>query len=462
VGVAADAGPVSDDGVALDGAVDGGGIVDAASLDGSPSDTAVDQAFAPDMPSDVPRSPDAGQPDAAPEVDAAEPDAFVEPVCGNGELERGEACDGAPACVDCAWASCDALSICQAGRLLPPQHARFQAARRSGAFIVVGEPSFEVRGERSAGRVRIYEDTADGYALRQTLTAPSPARDGLFGVALSFEGERLAVGESGAGRVHIYGLEEMAWVRRQGLSASGGFGAAVDWSGGALAVGRPTEGRTGAVTVYVDVDGRLEEHATLAPETLVRGDQFGRALAFDGAWLVVGAIEAEEVYVFRAEDEGVEGVARIASEGPEGLLFGRRLALHDGVALVGTDRADDGRGAVTVLSVEDGEWAIRQRLQPPQVRAGERFGSALAIHGDRALVAANQSGLPRRDSKGRVLVFERGEDAWSMVGELAWGERGSLGTTLDLDEATITVGVSGLWARIGNLATWTSAVYEYR
>ncbi|MEZ6016722.1 MAG: hypothetical protein R3F49_16510 [Planctomycetota bacterium] len=99
---------------------------------------------------------------------------------------------------------------------------------------------------------------------------------------------------------------------------------------------------------------------------------------------------------------------------------GHVVALDASRALVGAPHdalSVSSGGAAYLFEEAAGQWSSGERLAPLAPRALERFGTSVAIEGDRAVVGApgppSAAGLA-----GRVLVFERSAAGWREVAEL--------------------------------------------
>ena len=202
--------------------------------------------------------------------------------------------------------------------------------------------------------------------------------------------------------------------------------------GGTLAVGDEdvfvgeTRNRAFPGVVYVfhrdDNDGTWKEAAQLTPSDMSdKADGFGRALAAESRTLLVGAnsqnASAGAVYVFRKNHDGSWGeTSRLsASDGVEGTGFGTAVALHGDVALVSSSGNGEKIGAVYVLRY-DGAWAEQAKLTASDGQAGDGFGATLALSGDAILVGAPT----QNESTGAVYVFrhDAASDTWSEAGKL--------------------------------------------
>jgi hypothetical protein len=127
----------------------------------------------------------------------------------------------------------------------------------------------------------------------------------------------------------------------------------------------------------------------------------------------------------------------------------RAVAGADGDDFNGTDS-----GAASIYSHDGINWIGPQVLRPDDGAAGDLFGSAAAIDGDRALV-----GAPEDDGAGSAYVFQFDGSVWSQVQKLSDGSTG--------DEYGASVALSGDLAVVGaplddEAASDAGAAYVYR
>lgn len=104
--------------------------------------------------------------------------------------------------------------------------------------------------------------------------------------------------------------------------------------------------------------------------------------------------------------------------------FGAAVALSGDTAVIGTEASgspDDAPNRVYILARTDGVWTEQAQLQPGPTGSSPGFGAALAVDGDTALV------LAAPDS---VQVHVRSGAAWSLQGQLVpSGSSGVYGST---------------------------------
>ena len=198
---------------------------------------------------------------------------------------------------------------------------------------------------------------------------------------------------------------------------------------------------TAAVPVLAQTEGTIPEsdsdHTT--EESLLRAsnaeqrDVFGWAVSVDGTRAIVGAqneagpsnrtIRGGAAYIFeRAEDDWSETTILRAPDAAWGDRFGHAVDIDGDWAVVGAyldDGPSDGAynaGAAYLFRRSDqGTWAHVTTLRPSDLASGDRFGSSVAIDGDRVLVGAQRENGPSGNARaaGAAYVFTRsGEKTW--------------------------------------------------
>ncbi len=237
------------------------------------------------------------------------------------------------------------------------------------------------------------------------------------------------------------------------------FGWSMALDGGTALVCAPTDAdpngpRAGSAYVFERTDGGWEQAAKLAPEDGDSGDFFGTAAALDAGTALVGARRDENpngpragsAYVFERSDGGWEQAAKLA---PEGVgvdeRFGWAIALAGETALVGTPRDTEnevGAGAVRAFERSDGEWTLQTQLLADDADGGDFFGSSVALSGDTALVGAPGDEDPNGEQSGSAYVFGRDDGGWTQQAKFA-PENGDgedlFGTAVDLAGGTALV-----------------------
>jgi hypothetical protein len=145
-------------------------------------------------------------------------------------------------------------------------------------------------------------------------------------------------------------------------------------------------------------------------------------------------------------------------------MAGVAVAISGATALVGApDNGDVASTAGAVFVFEqgpDGAWTEVQQLTASTFGAGDDFGRALALSGDRAIVGAPSHDGAAGSNQGAAYVFERAGGTWSETAELLPSD------AVALDEVGWSVAIDGDHAAIGSyknddLGTNAGAVYVF-
>jgi hypothetical protein len=113
------------------------------------------------------------------------------------------------------------------------------------------------------------------------------------------------------------------------------------------------------------------------------------------------------VHVF-ARGDGTWRNTLIADGATTSARFGAAFDVDGDLLLVGADRGDvDGSpdGTASVFRAVDGIWGVATTLSSGESEAGESFGNAIALDGQRALVGAIEDDGDGRNA-GAAYVLE--------------------------------------------------------
>jgi hypothetical protein len=99
--------------------------------------------------------------------------------------------------------------------------------------------------------------------------------------------------------------------------------------------------------------------------------------------------------------------------------FGASVSCSGDTLLVGAPYSGDS-GAAYVWARSGSIWTVQQMLMPADAAAGDRFGGAVALSGDAALVGAegDDSSTDPEKSVGAAYVFARSVSGWSQQQKL--------------------------------------------
>jgi hypothetical protein len=347
-----------------------------------------------------------------------------------------------------------------------------------GGRAVVGAPADEDPSGAGGGSASVFERGDDGWTERAKLAPEDGGEGDRFGHAVAVEGDRVVVGApreglaSGADGGAAYAFErgDDGWTERAKFAPKDGdaddrFGTAVALKGDRVLATAPGDEDPdgpggGSVYEFERVDGEWLERAKLAANTGDSHDRFGSAVDLGDDHAVIGAdrdedpngAEAGSAYVYEYSSIGwTEEAKLVAENGNDGDRFGAGVALDGGRAVVGApgDEFPNGDGAGSAYVFErtgDDEWTERTKLAPADGDSGDRFGTAVALDGDRALVTAPADEDPNGADGGSASVFGRAGGAWREGATLALadGDVGDrLGTGVALDGGRALLGAAG-------------------
>lgn len=308
----------------------------------------------------------------------------------------------------------------------------------------------------------------------RALTAGDGAASADFGAEVSLSGNLAAVGaygaDSGRGAVYLFarnqgGADQWDQVRR--FVAPNGqrgdhFGFAVSLSGDTLAVGAPESDEWGAdagmVYVFERNIGGADQWGLLcqvAAAEVNAGDHFGYSVSLDLNLLAVGAhsdqvngVATGAAYVFHRNNGNgwFRNVMRLtAPDGAAGDRFGTAVALSGDRVVVGAHMDDNEQGgdagAAYLFSRDWGgynQWGLIRKMKGDT--AGDHFGRAVAMRGSLVLV-----GAPSAAQYGRAYLYERnqnGPDGWGWIKTLSGSAEGTprFGTAVAVSAQMALVG----------------------
>lgn len=224
-------------------------------------------------------------------------------------------------------------------------------------------------------------------------------------------------------------VAEPTKLSRQLGAARDEFGGSIAIDGNTALVAAPFSGftRRGVVYVFVREDTSWTLQAVLAPSDRPSDDQsdgFGWSLAVSGNTALIGSPEhsrgaglnqgAARVFV-RSGEVWTERQTLTAPDAAAYDRFGSAVALDGDVALVGAPGDDVGsgepRGSAYVFVNGGAEWRFRQNLSSSDSSAYDEFGAAVALGPDHLVVGAPSAG-PDLMSKGQAYLFTRNESTW--------------------------------------------------
>jgi uncharacterized repeat protein (TIGR01451 family) len=272
-------------------------------------------------------------------------------------------------------------------------------------WLAVGAPF-----ANGGGKIYVYHHDGGRLTLQRELAAADTAPGDQFGLTLAMSGDTLIVGAPNAagkggslsGAVYVFHLEGEACTQTQILTASDarpfdnfGFSLAID--GATVVVGAPFHdggaGNSGEAYAFVQSSDGWREQMRLRASDGAADDEFGSSVAVSGSTVAVGARAADagglrdsgKVYVYERSGPGWNEVAHFAGEAA-GDRFGVAAALSGDRLVIGA-LLHAGKGAAYLYERQSSGWV--QDGEPLSGGAqGDHFGQAVAIDAEDVLVGA--------------------------------------------------------------------------
>lgn len=233
-----------------------------------------------------------------------------------------------------------------------------------------------------------------------TLVPPDGGAGDYFGYAVALSDAYIVVGAPGdadngadSGSAYVFDAHSRAMLHKLVPAdgyVNGRFGEQLAISGGVVVVGSNGPYSTGLGSAYVFDLATGQQLHQLVPEVRIPGDQFGHAVAIDGALALIGAC-GDRTY---GENSGAAYLFDVASgqqlrrfEGPvprEFATFGLAVALCDGIAIISAPY--DVSGVAYAFDVGTGAY-LGALLHDPWTDA--EFGWSLTASCGLAVVGSN-------------------------------------------------------------------------
>lgn len=344
----------------------------------------------------------------------------------------------------------------------------------SGDTLVVGA-SGKTNG---TGAAYIYVRGGTNWNLQQKITASDAAAGDHFGSAVSISGDTVVVTspQKGGGAAYVFTRSGTVWSQQQKLvandaAAGDNFGQSVSVNVDTVAIGsRNTAGtvaNTGGAYIYVRSGATWSQQQKIFGSDGAANDQFGDSLSLSGNTLAVGASRkstyAGQVYVF-TRSGATWSFQQSLTEPSAGInhYFGLATGLSVDTLVVGAQGGGSGGTGAAFAFVRNGTtWTLQQALTSPDLVFNDKFGAAVSVQGDAALVGATLKGFNR----GAAFFFSRTGTTWTLqTGVAALDATGNdmFGSSVAIDGQNAVVGAPGITGFTFNGYAYTYQIgYRY-
>jgi len=290
--------------------------------------------------------------------------------------------------------------------------------------------------------------------------------------AISIDDDYIVIGCYVKEAAYIFARSGSTWTQQQKLTASDGqsgdqFGKSVHISGTSVIVGSEKNQSNGAAYIFTRSGSTWTQQQKLTASDGAASDYFGNSVVIDGDNAIIGAFldgGSGSAYVFaRSGSTWTQQGKLTASDAQSGDRFGIAVDINNDYAIVGASFEDAGgnqSGAAYIFVRSGSTWTQQQKLTASDAGASYYFGNSVAIDGDTALVASYWNDHDGVTRTGAGYVFTRSGSTWTQQQKLTSTLTGSsrqLGKWAALEGDNIVMG-SGkdkivIYSRSGS--TWT-------
>lgn len=312
---------------------------------------------------------------------------------------------------------------CNGAELIRHCRPTTQSKANMGRTAAIGK-GFVAFGARrldpaSTGAVFVYD--GPGFARETKLQASDASPNSDFGESVAAHDSILVVGaqraEHGRGAAYVFqkqprGFVEVAKLVASDRSPNDHFGWSCSIDDGVIVIGAVHAGQSGAAYVFeTRRGGKWAQTARLAPESLPENAEFGMSCGVSGNSIIVGGRQlagAGVAYVFAKERRDWSEGTRLDPGGlSPGDRYGHAVAISGNTAVVTAawdDNVADDSGAVYVWR-GDPSWQMAKKLKDSEARMGGRFGYSVSLHGDTMLVGSPQYAVGGEKGAGMGHVY---------------------------------------------------------
>ncbi len=341
--------------------------------------------------------------------------------------------------------------------------------------MIVGVMRDDTLWGSGAGSARVYVRQQGVWVFEAQLLPDDGGAGDFFGASVAVDGDTAVVGaplwevaganafQINSGAVYVFIRNQGVWQQQAKLTRMNGNSGFSNYMGGAVAVagdfliaGAVGSGELrGAVFAYERVAGNWIADEGIYPPPMFDAREFGYAVAMQDRMAVVTSLYVQastnygKAYVYARDSDSwalryyLYPVNGTAADG-----FGKSIAISNHTILVGAypdaSTGLPGAGSVYAYWSHGGEWRQRARFTANDAMSQDRFGSAVAIVGDNAVV-----GAPAVDGvgidQGAVYLFSRSNGNWQQEAKLVdptGGDGDHLGNAVSMSGPDAVIGIA--------------------
>ncbi|MBI1762033.1 MAG: VCBS repeat-containing protein [Acidobacteria bacterium] len=287
----------------------------------------------------------------------------------------------------------------------------------------------------------------NGFVQQARLIANDGEGSDQLGRSVAISGDTVVAGAPGdnigananQGSAYVFRRSGATWAQEAQLLAPDGlggdsFGQSVAIDGDVIAVGaafddKPAGSNAGSVYVFRRTGTVWAFEQKLVPNDPQANDRFGNAVSLVGDLVLVGAslkdiganADQGAAYVFKraagtwTQQTRLTATNGVVSDGVALDEFGYGVALNGNTALIGVPGRASGKGVAYVFTTDGTTWMFQQQFTNNTLAANDRFGNAVALNADTALIGAPNALAAHQ---GAGFVFTRSGTTWAEQAQL--------------------------------------------
>ncbi len=313
-----------------------------------------------------------------------------------------------------------------------------------GTRAAIGSEADDDQGTDS-GSAYVYSYSGTTWVQEAKLLPSTGQASSLWGRTIGISGDTVVVGDYGAARANVFRRTGSTWAQEAVLTATPAvsmFGTSVAVEGNTVVVG---EGSATVQKVYV-----FERSGTVWTQTQAISTGLpsinGAIVKLRGNLILVGFWETGtgRVQVYRKNGAGTWGLdaTLLPSDGGNFDSFGAGMDTDGTTIVIGSpfhDQPASTAGAAYVFGWNGTTWTQSAKIQSPDIAAGDSFGDSVQMLGGFVAIGAEGD----NSSTGAVYLYKKNGSTWSYYAKVTPGD------VTTLKQFGSDVSLSGSWMLIG-------------
>lgn len=350
------------------------------------------------------------------------------------------------------------------------------AVAMNGNTAVVGAPYENGMVGSGEGAAYVFVKSNELWQEQARMVQPNPSAALNFGRRVALDGNTVVVGSGDTnvapapirGRAEVFVRSGSSWSHQQTLagnqSSTEGFANAIGIAGDLILVGAPYADNggpglnNGNVHAFKRTGTVWTQNQLVTPSSKLDNQNFGSSVDIDGTTAVIGAQQettdtfggAGRAHVFTTDGTTWTQRASLKAPTPSSYaLFGTAVAIHGNTLVVGAPGVDGpeatgfpwsngGVGQAYVFTGSGASWTHQATLTPEGTSQSTGFGSAVALHGNYAVISAG--------GQSAAYLFTRSGTTWTRQNKYQFGvptNPGSFGQSVAVEGDTVMIGAPG-------------------